>query len=207
MVKIIITFLLLSFSITINYGQNYHAGFLLGGNSSFYSSNGQSQKNMTAYMFGLFSDFPINKNITICAEVDYIKKGGELQRGNTPYYAKPYIGFASIPLIGKIGIVANKFFIYSLLGPRVDIAISENDDGLSGFFNLRKSVNFGVISGAGFNITLANKNYFGFEFRYSPDLSGFPVTSYESNGIISYLDGNNFRNNSLELLMKVGIKL
>lgn len=207
MVKFIIAFLFLSINIQLNYSQYFHGGFLLGGNSSFFSSNGQSQKNMTAYMFGIFADFPINKNIQVCAEVDYIKKGGEMQRGNTPYYAKPFIQFASVPLMSKIGILTNKFYIYALVGPRIDIAINENDDGLMGFFNSRKSLNFGIISGVGFNILLKNKNYFGFEFRYNPDLTGFPVKSYQNNGIVTYLDGTDFRNNSIELMLKVGIKL
>ncbi len=208
--KIKYTYIIITlFLSSILFGQQLTLGIQWGGTSSFYSiTNNKNSKSIQTYMYGAFADLSINNMLIFSVEANYIKKGGELKRGSTSIFAKPFITYLSIPLMTKVGIKLPKIYLYVTAGPRLDIAIEENDERLVGLYNNRSNINLGTSVGAGFSLFLNKRNsYLGFELRYNPDLTGFDVNSYDSFGITTYQGDEKFKSNSIELIAKLGISL
>ena len=116
--------------------------------------------------------------------------------------------YVTIPINAKVGFSAGKyFFAYILAGPRIDVHVDDNDNGLVGLFKNRNAINFGLSVGAGLSYYGNEKRLFGIEIRYFPDITKYSVEKYTYGGVVTiYPIGTEFRNESLELVLKVGFR-
>ncbi len=200
--------------IPIANSQTFHWGIKGGVLSSYHSVSNSSEnkvsRNRIGWLAGVYTNIKLGENFRIEPELYYVSKGAEMERsiiGSEVNYSNTELDYISIPLNSQIGLSYDNFFIYVLIGPRVDISVGENENGLSGIYKNRNNFNFGGNIGFGFWYSKSNKKQFGVELRYSPDLSTFPVEGFSVNGIhTSYINGTNFRTESLELHLNLGLK-
>lgn len=75
MKKIGLFFLILIFTLTKNYGQNFKGGLILGLSTSQVSGDNLSGFNKAGIILGGFTNKKINKQLSIQFEINYIQKG------------------------------------------------------------------------------------------------------------------------------------
>jgi hypothetical protein len=213
-IKVFIVFALVYLSTLKAYSQSPIFGFNLGGNLSYHSISGSSNttsKSRYAFFAGAFLEFNIGKIIKLTPELNYVLKGANIQyteSDNLVTEIPTKLYYISFPINGKIGLnVTDKIYAYFLAGPRLDINIDYNDNGLIGLYTNRNNINIGGNIGLGLSYNKDNRRLIGVELRFNSDFSKFPVDKYTYKGIITnYAAGTQFRNESLELLLKIGFK-
>lgn len=212
--KVLTVIAVLVFSTLRLYGQSPILGINAGGNISYQIVSGNQSvntKSNVGYIFGTFVDFNVGKVLKITPEINFSLKGSKVQHSinNTSMTEVPTkLYYVTIPINAKLGFRPDKdLFAYMLLGPRIDVHVDDNDNGLVGLYKNRNAINFGLSLGAGLVYYGNEGRLLGIEIRYCPDITKYSVDKYiYESAEISYPVGTEFRNESLELVLKVGFR-
>jgi len=212
--KVITVIIFLVFSALRLHGQSPILGINAGGNISYQSVSGiqsANTKSKVGYIFGTFVDFNVGKVLKITPEINFTLKGSKVQHNtdnNSIIEVPTKLYYVTIPINAKVGFSASKnLFAYMLAGPRIDVHVDDNDNGLIGLFKNRNAINFGFSLGAGLSYYGHEGRLFGLEIRYCPDITKYSVDKYTYEGVVtSYPVGTEFRNESLELVLKVAFR-
>ena len=144
--------------------------------------------------------------VSILGEMHYIQKGTkyiatETYRANNllGYEDRlvtynPRLDYLSFAVFGKLSVEVSILKVSCFAGPRLDVVIGKEDDGLTGLYDKFKQTDFGTTLGLGFESLLIREPTLSLEFRYSPSLIDAYTTTIRS-----------VKNDSFEIL--VGIQL
>lgn len=183
------------------------------GNSAYHVITNPIEKqishNRKGISGGIFLDIDLSRNLKINPEINYINKGAEIEtrQSNLVSDVSARLSYLSVPLNLKLGVRIDKSLLYILAGPRIDVLIGDNENGLNGIYQNRENINFGGSFGLGIYCRNSNRGFYGAEIRYSPDVTTYKVDGFIYNNTSTvYSSGTNFRNESLELFLYFGIK-
>jgi len=166
-------------------------------------------KNIKGISAGIYFNYRFSNLFGIAAEVNYIEKGNTLTANSSSTSfeeVETKLTYASIPLLFKMGTkIENDFYPYCFGGPRIDINIKNDENKVEGLYKNLKDPNFGVSVGFGVIYEPAGEINWGVEFRFSPDLTKFPVKGYSyKNYITNFPNGVEFSNMSFEINLVIG---
>jgi len=119
--------------------------------------------------------------ISLLGELHYIQKGFSItlpvttlaQPGCTGEYVtkRPRVDYLSVPLLVKLRLDMGMVVPYFFVGPRLDILIAKEPEGIQAVLDNFKNTDVGVSLGAGFEVPLTIISAALVEFRYSPSLN------------------------------------
>lgn len=163
-----------------------------------------NMKNRWGFTADAYAEIPFFRSFSAQGEIQYTQKGMKVsvpittvsQPDGTGQYRtiSPRIDYVSIPLLAKLKIPLTSLTPYILVGPRFDILISREPDGLDAVVNNFDKMDYGLTVGAG--IELDSLFPFGIlaEFRYNPNAYDSYQSGYQT-----------IRNRSVDFL--VGVRL
>ena len=121
---------------------------------------------------GIFADWALSEKAYITSGLHFIQKGLKTQfegEKQIPNSERPSINYLSIPITLKYVMLNSEIAPYILGGPRIDFAISKNNQNWNRFvYKNTKSVDFGINLGVGIQTKLLFGIGSGIELRYSP---------------------------------------
>lgn len=214
--KITVFLFLFIVSTEIIHSQTTIFGINIGGNMSYHVISGQQTENTKSrqgFSLGTFLELNVGKMFKVVPEINFVLKGSKIYHtinSNNVSETQTKLYYISIPVNTKFGIsINNDLFAFVLAGPRADITIDENENGLNGIYMNSNNINFGACLGLGITYSGIKSRLFGIEFRYNPDFgfSKYSVEKYTYSGITTnFASGTEFKNESLELIMKIGFR-
>lgn len=208
--KISIIFLFIIVHSYSSLSQSFNSfGIKIGINSSdnSYSSELTSRKN--GLSVGLFTELKAADKLYIQPEILFINKGNIVlyQKNDLNMEeVKTQLNFLTIPFSIKYCLSNNKIVPFISLGPRIDILLNCDENGLKGYYSSINSVNYGFTAAVGSQYLFNKNKKIVLELRYSPDLSSYEIYGYEKNNVNIFNQGSvNHFNNSFELLLGIGL--
>ncbi|MEZ4787022.1 MAG: porin family protein [Flavobacterium haoranii] len=178
--KILTTLCLLGFISLSNAQESSTTGARFGvkGGVNFtnlYVDNVDDTNMLTSFNAGVFVELPITQGVAIVPELNYSRKGSEVQNTilTETYKSKFKLSYLEMPVLLKLNLVPNFNlhagpYVAYLLNAKTDV-VDENGDNVESFeydtddFN---KLDFGLSAGLGFDF-----NNFGIGARYNYGLS------------------------------------
>lgn len=203
-------FIIVFFVVFSTYSQSLSLGVKGGAVFSKHVSNLNEEvtKNVTWWTAGGFVNYRISRNFTMGTELNYIIKGTTLLANtsqNTFDNVETKLTYASIPLIFKFGVKLNDIYPYVFTGPRIDINVQNDENGLLGFYKNRKDANWGIIGGIGLIFNTDDNPLLGIELRYNRDFTPFTSGGYTYKGFSTVFPADtDFLNQSFEITVFLG---
>lgn len=201
--------LLLLFCTNTPVSQSFDSfGIKFGTNSSANSYSGELTRRKIGLSIGLFTELKAAERFFIQPEIFFINKGNTvlvLNNISKTEEVKTQLNYLSIPLSIKYCLNKNNIVPFISLGPRIDILLNYDENGLEGYYSNLNSVNFGISAAIGAQYLFNKNKRLILELRYSPDLSKYFIYGYRRKNVNIFNQGSvNHFNNSIEFLLGIG---